>query len=96
VSVQTTSASSASAINHLWHPNNQTASELAMREMLKSLEAYSRLGLPGCVGSMNTTYIPWDRIPENLYNLCKGNKGLGLLYQCTVTYSVIERHGRND
>jgi hypothetical protein len=35
---------------------------------------------------MNATYIPWDRIPENLDNLCKGDKGLGLLYQCKVTH----------
>jgi hypothetical protein len=36
VSVQTTSASSASAINHSWHPNNQTASELRKQNNLVS------------------------------------------------------------
>lgn len=55
-------------------------------EMLKSMEAYSRLGLPGCVGSLDGTFIPWDRIPKHLHNLCKGDKGKGLLYQVIVTH----------
>jgi hypothetical protein len=43
VSVQTTSAPSASAINYSWHPNNQTVSEMA---------------IPSNVNSQSSTNLP--------------------------------------
>ena len=52
-----------------------------------SLKEYAMLGLPGCIGSVDATFIPWDCIPNELQNLCKGDKGKGLLYETIVTHS---------
>jgi hypothetical protein len=59
--------------------------------LIKSMEAYGKLGLPGCIGSMDATFLDWDRVPHEDQNLCNGDKGKGLLYQCIVTHFVTVR-----
>ena len=38
-------------------------------------ETYNRMGVPGCIGSMDVTHIYWDKCPEALRFLCKGKEG---------------------
>ena len=59
---------------------------LSGNTMLASLKEYAFLGLPGCVGSIDAVFIPWDMVPTELSNLCKGDKGKGLLYETIVTH----------
>ena len=47
--------------------------------------AYERMGMSGCVGSMDCTHIWWDHCPIYLTNLCKGKVGVTTLsFQCIV------------
>ena len=46
------------------------------QELQNSMKQYSLLGLPGRVGSIATTFVPWDCCSANLTNLCNGDKGL--------------------
>lgn len=55
--------------------------------MKESMRTYAMLGLPGCVGSVDATFIPWERCNNALQNLCSGDKGKGLLYQAVVTHN---------
>jgi hypothetical protein len=48
------------------------------------MKVYSMLGLPGCLA----TFIPWGCIPKHLLNLCKGDKGVGLLFEVIVTHTI--------
>ena len=59
---------------------------LCGNSMLASLREYAFLGLPGCVGSIDAVFVPWDMVPTHLSNLCKGDKGKGLLYETIVTH----------
>ena len=61
---------------------------LTDEELTASLKEYSMLGLPGCAGSVDATFIPWDNVPTVLQNLCNGDKGKGLLYETIVTHST--------
>ena len=55
-----------------------------------TLETYARLGLPGCVGSIDATFVgPWDGCAHNLKNVCSGDKGKGLLYEVVVNHSKL-------
>jgi hypothetical protein len=47
------------------------------------------LGLPGCLGSIDAVFIPWDRVPFYLKNACNGDKGVGLLYEVVVTHEKL-------
>ena len=53
------------------------------------MKQYSMLGLPGCVGSIDATFVPWDSCSANLANLCNGDKSTGLLYVVVVMHSKI-------
>ena len=55
--------------------------------MKESMRTYAMLGLPGCVGSVDATFIPWETCNNALQNLCSGDKGKGLLYQAVVTHN---------
>lgn len=55
-------------------------------ELIQSMTEYSRLGLPGCVGSIDCTFVPWDRVSANLKNLYSGDKGVGVLFEVVVTH----------
>ena len=50
------------------------------------MKTYAMLGLPGCIGSIDATFVPWGRVPTSLGNLCAGDKGKGLLYEVIVTH----------
>jgi hypothetical protein len=57
-------------------------------EKLKNkMNIYSRMGLPGCIGSTDCVHLKWDRCPIGLTNLCKGKEGFPTLsYSCTVDH----------
>ena len=40
-----------------------------------AMHQYAMLGLPGCVGSIDATFVPWDKCSANLTNVCNGDKG---------------------
>lgn len=40
----------------------------------KTLKEYNAAGLPGCVGSVDCTHIPWGMCPSSEYNLFKNGK----------------------
>lgn len=53
----------------------------------KMMDVYSRMSLPGCIGSTDCVHLKWDRCPINLRNLCKGKEGYhSLSYSCTVDH----------
>ena len=58
----------------------------AGEHLLRIMKTYIRLGLPGCIGSIDATFIPWDRCPSHLRNLCDGDKGVGLLFNVIVSH----------
>lgn len=53
------------------------------------LNVYSRLGFPGCVGSIDCTHIKWLGCPSNLTNICTGKEGYP-----TLSFQVIVDHAR--
>ena len=55
-------------------------------ELIESMKVYGRLGLPGCVGSIDATFVGWDRVPSHLRNSVNGDKGKGYLYQVIVNH----------
>lgn len=52
-----------------------------------SMGMYSKMGLPGCVGSIDATFVPCDMLPAEYCNLLKGDKGRGLLFNVVVDHS---------
>ena len=56
-------------------------------EMLRSMKIYSMIGLPGCIGSIDNTFVPWESCAFNLKNVCSGDKGQGWLYEVSVTHN---------
>ena len=58
-------------------------------DQLKNIMSiYTRMGLPGCVGSTDCVHVKWDRCPIELTNLCKGKEGYPtLVYSCVVDHS---------
>lgn len=61
--------------------------ELEGDELATSMRVYAMLGLPGCVGSIDATFIPWDRVPTLEHNIHCGDKGIGLLFNVIVTHN---------
>jgi hypothetical protein len=39
------------------------------------LEVYARLGLPGCIGSIDCVHLRWDMCPVSWTNICQGKEG---------------------
>lgn len=43
-------------------------------EIDRVLRVFERVGLPGCIGSVDCTHIPWDRSPATQHSLYRGKK----------------------
>jgi len=50
---------------------------------------YGRLGLPGCIGSVDCVHIPWEKCPAGLLSSCKGKEGYP-----TLVFEVVVSHTR--
>ena len=57
--------------------------------MERVLAVYTRLGFPGCLGSMDCTHVRWLRCPFHLLNSCHGKEGFP-----TLAFQVLVDHGR--
>jgi hypothetical protein len=58
-------------------------------ELLKVAALYSKIGLPGTVGSMDSTHLKWTNSPKNLINLCKGKEKFA-----SLSFQVVCSHTR--
>jgi len=57
-------------------------------EILKVMDVYARLGLPGTVGSVDGTHVRWDQCPVRLRALCTGKEKFPTLgFQAVVDHS---------
>ena len=57
-------------------------------KLLSIMEVYRRLGLPGCIGSMDCTHIFWNMCPKELRVECTGKYGKPTLaFQAVVDHS---------
>jgi hypothetical protein len=57
------------------------------------LESYRRLGLPGCIGSMDCTHIHWRQCWKEKATQCTGKEGYPTLsFQVVVDHSRMIRH----
>jgi Plant transposon protein len=56
-------------------------------EIMKTTKIYSRLGLPGCIGSTDCVHIRWERCPAGERSSHKGKEGYPTLsYEVTVDH----------
>jgi hypothetical protein len=56
-------------------------------EMDRVVEDYTRMGFPGCVGSMDVTHIMWKQCPSTLRHVCTGR------YHCpSVAFQMVCDH----
>ena len=55
------------------------------QELLKQLNESDLIGVPGMIGSVDTTYFPWEQCHANLKNVMTGAHGTALLYETVVT-----------
>lgn len=56
-------------------------------ELRQSMREYSMLGLLGCVGSIDCTFVEWDRARNVRVRLgYDGDKGQGVLFEVIVTH----------
>ena len=77
---------------------------LSEDEIERTMKIYRRLGLPGCIGSVDCVHIRWERCPVGERSQHKGKEGFPTLsYEVTVDHSkkiiaVTEGHpgSRND
>jgi hypothetical protein len=60
---------------------------LSGEALKRSMEIYSKLGLPGCVGSIDCTFVPWEKCSHFLKNVCGGDKGQGFLFEVVVDHN---------
>ena len=60
-------------------------------ELDKVKLVYEKLGLPGCIGSMDCTHILWHRCPKISRNICTGKEA-----KPTVAFQVIVDHSRKN
>ena len=58
-------------------------------EVRHVVDLYTRLGLPGCVGSVDCVHIPWDKCPAGLKSSCVGKEGYP-----TLAFEVVVSHTR--
>ena len=49
--------------------------------LIRTMTTYSKLGLFGCVGSNDDTFVAWSGTSANL---CSGDKGSGVLFEVVV------------
>jgi hypothetical protein len=58
----------------------------------KVTRVYERMGLPGCLGSVDCTHIPWDRCPAQQHSMYTGKEGFpSVAYEvaCEHTHRII-------
>ncbi len=85
-----------STINYIFHDFIRNFSSRCYKEFVNfpsgedlkhSMDIYERLGLPGCIGSIDGTKIRWDKCPEKMRNACIGKeKEPTLGFQCIVNH----------
>jgi Plant transposon protein len=57
-------------------------------EIKKAMDVYTRLGLPGCIGSTDCVQIRWERCPAGDRHFHKGKEGYNTLsYEVTCDHS---------
>ena len=62
-------------------------------DLIEVMKVYSRLGFPGCIGSMDCTHIKWLKCPQDLTNLCTGKElAPTLVFQVIVDHARMIRH----
>jgi hypothetical protein len=60
------------------------------KEAINILHVYKKLGVPGSVGSIDVTHIPWGRCPQSLQSKFTGKEGYP-----TVAFEVtVDHHNR--
>jgi hypothetical protein len=58
-------------------------------ELDQVVEDYTKMGLPGCVGSMDVTHLMWKQCPSALRHVCTGR------YHCpSVAFQMVCAHTR--
>ena len=56
-------------------------------EIANAMEVYTKLGLPGCIGSADCVHIRWERCPAGYRSFHKGKEGYPTLsYEVTVDH----------
>jgi hypothetical protein len=56
-------------------------------KLVKTMAVYEKMGLPGCIGSVDCTHIRWYKCPIALTHLCNGKeKYPTLAYEVTVDH----------
>eukprot|EP00041_Stephanoeca_diplocostata_P018793 m.397151 g.397151 ORF g.397151 m.397151 type:complete len:389 (-) comp21124_c0_seq2:370-1536(-) len=69
---------------HTWVHGPQTSDEIK-----RHMGVYNLLGLPGAIGSLDATHIPWERCPESLQSWYTGKEGFKTIaYNCTVGHNT--------
>ena len=53
------------------------------------VDTYTKLGLPGCVGSMDCTHVHWAQCPKYHKVECTGKEGFP-----TLSFEVVVDHSR--
>ena len=57
-------------------------------EMRHVVGLYERIGLPGCVGSVDCVHLVWDKCPAGYLSQCKGKeKQTTLAFQAVVSHT---------
>ena len=56
-------------------------------ELLHVMGLYKKLGLPGCVGSIDCVHIVWEKCRAGLHNQCKGKED-----HPTLVFEVVASH----
>ena len=56
-------------------------------KLVKVMQVFAQMGLPGCIGSTDCVHLKWDRCPIDIAQLCSGKEGYPTLaYSCTVDH----------
>lgn len=72
-------------VRHFWGKYVKSPAE--DRELEEVMSIYSKLGLPGCIGSIDCVHLKWDKCPESFRNDCKGKEGYpSLVYEVSVDH----------
>ncbi len=58
-------------------------------KLVKVMEVFEKMGLNGCIGSIDVTHVKWDKCPVARVNLCCGKEGFP-----TLAYEVVVDHSR--
>ena len=58
-------------------------------QLRKTMDSYKILGFNGCVGSINCTYLRWNKCPREWQNFCIGKEGYP-----TLTLLVVADHNK--